>query len=113
MRPNQLKLRCYAEHADGQWQAVCLDLNLAAQDDTFKGVKEKLAQMMASYVYDALVGVDKEHADDLLSRSAPLSLWAKYYRAVAERKLRQFFGRSLVNRETVPYRNPVMVPAGC
>ena len=35
--------------------------------------------MVQEYVSDALVGEDKEYAEQLLSRKAPLFEWLKYY----------------------------------
>ncbi|WP_305908208.1 DUF1902 domain-containing protein [Methylomarinum sp. Ch1-1] len=78
-RPNSLVLRGYAECKDGQWQAFCLDLCLAAQDDTLDGAHEKLRNMICEYVYDATVGEDKAFARQLLNRKAPLQYWVKYY----------------------------------
>ena len=63
---------------EGQWVAYCLDLNLAAQSDTFKDAKIRLEAQIRGYVAD-LNGVDKAHAEYLLSRRAPLNLWARYY----------------------------------
>lgn len=79
MKPQELIVRCFAEKKDGVWQAVCIDLNLAAQDHSFEKVRRKLNSQIADYVYDATVGVDSEFADQLLRRKAPLPLQAKYY----------------------------------
>ena len=79
MKPMQLFLRCYAEKVGDQWQAFCIDLTLAAQADTFVEVKDKLDAMIAEYVYDALVGEDREYAHQLLTRRGPLRDWVKYY----------------------------------
>ncbi|MBE7422241.1 MAG: DUF1902 domain-containing protein [Zoogloeaceae bacterium] len=79
MKPRQLFLRCFADVRDGQWQAFCLDLDLAAQGDSFKEVKSKLEGMVSEYVYDALAGEDQTHAQQLLCRRAPAYLWARYY----------------------------------
>jgi len=83
MKLTQLFLRCYAERIgdqwQGQWQAFCLDLSLAAQGHTFAEAKDRLDVMIAEYVYDALVGEDKEYAHQLLTRRAPLRDWVKYY----------------------------------
>lgn len=79
MKLTQLVLRCYAEKSGNQWQAFCLDLSLAAQGDTFAEVKGKLDAMIFEYVYDALVGEDREYAHQLLFRRAPLRDWLKYY----------------------------------
>lgn len=80
MRPNDLLLRCYAERLpDGQWQAFCLDLTLAAQADSWPEVSQKLNAMIFDYVHDALVGKDKDFAHMLLTRRAPLKYWLKFY----------------------------------
>jgi hypothetical protein len=87
MHPRNLTLRCYAENLDGQWQAFCLDLSLAAQGDSFQDVKEKLSRMISEYVYDALAGEDKDFAYALLRRRAPAKYWAKFYLFVALHKI--------------------------
>lgn len=79
MDPKQLILRCYGEKKGDVWQAFCLDLNLAVQGKTFQDVKGKLHQQIGSYLYDALEGEDRQYADQLLTRKAPLPFWAKYY----------------------------------
>lgn len=81
MRPAKLVLRCYASFDDGQWSAVCVDLALAAQSDSCDEAIEKLGQQIRSYVSEALVGEDKAHAYELMTRKAPLSLRAKYHYA--------------------------------
>lgn len=79
MKPNDLILRCIA-HKDGDvWVASCLDLCLAAQSETLPEAKQKLEAMISEYVYDALVGEDKEYAQQLMSRKAPMLEWVKYY----------------------------------
>lgn len=79
MKPSQLMLRCYAEQVNHQWQAFCLDLNLAAQGDSFDEAEAKLKDMICEYVFDALAGEDQKYADQLLNRRAPWSFWIKYY----------------------------------
>lgn len=80
MRAPDLVLRCYAEKQEHDWVAVCLDLNLAAQGESFREVRHKLSDMICEYVNDAVVGQDKEFAPQLLKRRAPLYFWLKYYR---------------------------------
>lgn len=79
MKPKNLILKGFAESKDGYWQAFCLDFDLAVQGDSFEDVKRKMDSMISEYVHDALVGEDKEHAAQLLTRRAPLSLYLKYY----------------------------------
>ena len=78
MTKNQLLLRCYAKYEEGQWLAFCLDFDLAAQADSFEEAKTKLENMIKAYVFDALVGEDKDYAQQLLFRKAPLLEWLKY-----------------------------------
>lgn len=106
IKPNQLVLRCYAERKDGQWQAFCLDFDLASQADSFKDAKKKLEVQIAEYVYDALVGEDRDHSAQLLSRRAPISQWAKYYLYVALCKLNKLFSGD-GNGPHKPFREPV------
>ena len=79
MKPCNLFLRCYANKHGDQWQAFCIDLCLAVQGDSFPEVKHKLDQMMLEYVYDALAGEDREYAEQLLSRKAPLEQRVTYH----------------------------------
>jgi predicted RNase H-like HicB family nuclease len=79
MKTNQLILKCYARYDEGQWIAFCLDFDLAAQASTFEEAKTKLENMIKEYVFDALVGEDREYAEQLLTRKAPLLEWLKYY----------------------------------
>lgn len=79
LTPAKLLLRCYAEHVGEQWQALCLDLTLASQADSFEEARDKLHAMIVDYVTDAVAGEDQAHAGALLSRRAPLRYWLKYY----------------------------------
>lgn len=79
IRTRNLMLRCYANKDGDQWQAFCIDMCLAAQGDSFHEVKQKLERMMAEYVYDALAGEDREYAEQLLNRKAPLSQRLTYH----------------------------------
>ena len=79
MNANQLTIKCYAEHKEGAWSAICLDFNIAAQADTFEESKEKLEGMIADYLYDIFEGEDKAFASQLLNRRAHWSFWLRYY----------------------------------
>lgn len=101
-------LRCYGERTEGQWVVVCLDLCLAVQADTFDEARERLDAQINSYLRDALEGQDREHADYLLSRRSPASMWVKYYYVRALLGVMRLFGWSQRKadqrsfRETVP-----------
>lgn len=71
MKPPNLVLRCYAVKKDGHWEAFCIDLCLAAQADSFKDAKRLLDAQIRSYITEALT-IDRDHAEALLTRRAPL-----------------------------------------
>ena len=50
--PFRFVVRCLIERKGNQWQAFSLELGLAAQDDSFQGVKRKLEAMIDSYLHD-------------------------------------------------------------
>jgi hypothetical protein len=68
--PTKLGLSCIVEPKGAQWQAFSLEFGLAAQADTMQDAKHRLDSMIRAYVSDALVGEDREHAHELLTRRA-------------------------------------------
>ncbi len=79
MKVANLVLRCYARYDEGQWVAICLDFDLAAQAENVEGAQAKLESMIKEYLFDALVGEDQAYAEPFLSRQAPLLEWLRYY----------------------------------
>jgi hypothetical protein len=108
-------IRCVLEEAGGQWHAYSLEFGLAAQADTEEEAKAKLGNMIASYIYDALAGEDREHAPELLRRRAIPTVYAKYYAAMVGTVLLSLLRRdNKRGRHHVAYSNPVPVmPIGC
>lgn len=105
MKPFDLVLHCMAWKEGGQWLAVCLDFNLAAQDDSMEGAKDRLHQQIVSYLTEALAGADQQHAPYLLRRRSPLRYWLFYYLSVLAHKLRMRVG-------ACEYSSPVpLIPA--
>jgi len=78
MSSHPFYVRCYARCDAGQWVAVCIDLGLAAQGETWEEVKGKLEAQVNDYVHEALTA-DRTHANDLLRRKAPLRQRLEYY----------------------------------
>lgn len=64
---------------DGQWFAICLDFDLAAQGDSPHEVFNKLSAQIKSHIRDALTGPDKDAAWWLMHRRAPMKYWAQFY----------------------------------
>jgi predicted RNase H-like HicB family nuclease len=79
MNPDQLRLRCYAEEQGPcLWVAVCIDLCLAAQGETYKEARRKLDSQIDRYVEEAFT-IDRAYFDQLIPRKAPLRQRIKYH----------------------------------
>jgi hypothetical protein len=108
--PAQLIVHCVAERKEGYWQAFSLEFGLAVQGDTLPDVKHRLESMLVSYVYDALVGEDREHASELLNRKATLGVYAKYYFANVRSRVERVWGSS---RDRILFSEPVPLQPVC
>ena len=61
---------CFAHGRDGDWEAVCVDLDIAIQGSSFDEVRNLLNRAVSTYVADA-EAESPEVRDRLLSRRAP------------------------------------------
>jgi hypothetical protein len=114
MSPASLIVHCLFEKKGDQWQAFSLEFGLAAQADSYVEASRKLEAMARSYVYDALVGEDKEHAVVLLARKATFEVYMKYYAILAAALLRKIFGRGRDGSNRGTYESPMpLMPANC
>jgi hypothetical protein len=105
--PMKLVIRCLAERKDSQWQAVTLEFGLAAQGESLSDVKAKLEEQIDEYICDALLGEDRDHAYELLSRKAPMSAYLKFHVAGLLSRIKHD-PRRAVFREPLP-----LVPKHC
>jgi hypothetical protein len=87
MKADRFFLKIYGEKSEGQWSLICLDFSLASQAPSLDEAKSKLEEQIKEYIYDAMVGQDKQHAHRLLSRRAPLKYWLKWYLSLARTRL--------------------------
>ncbi len=70
-------LHCYAEGRENQWEALCLEFDIAVQGDSFEEVRGKMEQAIGYYL-DDVAELPHEEQSAFLRRSAPFSLWAKF-----------------------------------
>lgn len=69
---------CVARGHEGSWEAICLDLNIAAQGRSRDEVKRLLNEAIQTYLEDARRELEPTRSQ-LLNRSAPWhvrALWA-------------------------------------
>jgi hypothetical protein len=70
-------LECIAHGSGRDWQAICLDLDIAVQADSLQNVTRILQEAITSYVEDAMAQ-DEPTKTALLNRSAPFSVRASW-----------------------------------
>ena len=70
-------LRCYAEGRNGEWEAICLDLDIAVQEKSFEDAFHALNEVIALHVESVTALPETERAH-LLDRPAPLSLRLRF-----------------------------------
>jgi hypothetical protein len=68
---------CYAHGKASSWEAICVDLDIAVQGQTFTEVFDLLNEAISTYVEDAM-NEDRETAIRLLHRRAPFSVRMSY-----------------------------------
>jgi hypothetical protein len=71
-------LQCFAHGRQGDWEAICVDLDIAVQGESFEEVQQGLNQAVSSYI--ELVAKESSTAREaLLNRRAPWHVIAKLW----------------------------------
>jgi predicted RNase H-like HicB family nuclease len=65
------RLLCYAKGTDGDWEAICVDLDIAVDGHSLEDVKARLYDAVKLYAESA-IAEGGEAARDLLNRKAPI-----------------------------------------
>lgn len=71
-------LYCYAEGKGREWEAICLDLDIAVQGHSFAEVYQSLNEAIDVYLESVEALPEAEQAR-LLSRKAPLRVRVKFF----------------------------------
>lgn len=94
-------LRCYAEGRDGDWEAICLDLDIAVQGDSFDDVFHALPKAIELHL-EAVTSLPGEDRSHLLDRPAPLAVKLKFLAYVVRSLFDRDDGDSYHHQFTVP-----------
>ena len=68
---------CYAAGRDGEWEAICLDLDIAVQGESFEEVSASLSKAISLYLESVSALSESERAL-LVERPAPLSVRLRF-----------------------------------
>jgi len=68
------ELTCIARGREGQWEAICLDFNIAVSGNSFEQVRETLSEAITYYIQDAMQE-DERTREQLLNRRVPF--WSR------------------------------------
>jgi hypothetical protein len=63
-------LHCYASGRDGDWEAICLDLDIAVQGSSFDDVRRSLHEAVSLYL-ESVATLPEDQQGHLLHRTAP------------------------------------------
>jgi predicted RNase H-like HicB family nuclease len=95
-------LRCYAEGRDGDWEAICLDLDIAVQGSSFQEVFTSLQNAISLYL-ESVVDLPSDERRVLLNRPAPFPVRVKFL----THALRTVFTNSDGDRQRHQFTVPV------
>jgi predicted RNase H-like HicB family nuclease len=70
-------LHCYAEGRDGDWEAICLDLDIAVQGRSFEEVFGSLQEAISLYL-GSVANLPADQRPGLLRRPAPFIVRLKF-----------------------------------
>jgi predicted RNase H-like HicB family nuclease len=70
-------LHCYAEGRDGDWEAICLDLDIAVQGCSFEEVFDSLRGAISLYL-ETVDGMPPDERPALRHRPAPLLIRLRF-----------------------------------
>ena len=71
-------LLCHAKGHSGDWEAICLDLDIAVQGESFEDVFGSLSESISLYL-DTVEELPESDRARLLHRRAPLSIRLKFF----------------------------------
>ncbi len=102
-KPSDLVLKCYGHRVKGgRWYGVCLNLNLAAEAESLEELRNKLHEMIGSYIETVLETDDNDSIPALLSRRAPSLDWVRYYLIKLIISFR-YFPDNFTFKESIPF----------
>ena len=81
-------MHCYAEGRDGDWEAICFDLDIAVQGGSFEEVFGSLQEAISLY-FETVVELAADQPPTLLHRPVPLPVRLKRESSATEEPLRQ------------------------
>jgi predicted RNase H-like HicB family nuclease len=98
--PNRT-LHCYAEGRNGDWEAICLDLDIAVQGSSFEEVFRSLQQAISLYL-ETVTDLPPQERRALLRRPAPFSVRWKFLTHVLRGLLAESDGDRQRHQFTMP-----------
>lgn len=80
-------LKCYAHGHSGEWEAICVDLDIAVQGASLPQVRHLLESAISTYL-EAVADESPEDQHRLLNRRAPLFVRLRYELMMLRQRLR-------------------------
>lgn len=101
--PNKLILRCYGYRTrKGTWYGVCLNFDIAVEANSQDQLRQKMHDVLVSYLETVTDTENKTSIPYLLSRRAPIKDWLTYYGIRILLFIRNF-PNNFTFKDTVPF----------
>ncbi len=94
-------LRCYAEGRDGEWEAICLDLDIAVQGESFEEVFRSLGDAISLYI-ESIANLPEAERSAFLDRPAPFSVRLRFLAQALRSMLRDHGDNDYWHQFTMP-----------
>ena len=95
-------LHCYAEGEDGDWEAICFDLDIAVQGSSFEEVFGSLQEAISLYL-ETVADLPTDQQPALLHRPVPFTLRLKFLARAA----RGLFSSGSADRQRHQFTMPL------
>lgn len=76
MKVDELNLHILIEKEEDIFSAICLELDVATQGNTFEEAKKNIREAIEIYLEDVVESGDEK---EFIPRAAPIEEWLKYF----------------------------------
>jgi hypothetical protein len=95
-------LQCFAEGQHGDWEAICLDLDIAVQGSSFDEVRQCLKEAIELYLEEVSTLPEADRSRLLWRRAAPSWVRLKHMFTLVVAAVRSFTANSGFHRYSQP-----------
>lgn len=100
----EIEVRCYAYGAGNDWQAICVDLDIAVDGDSLREARNSLVSCIELYL-ERIAELPEEEQKQYLARKSP---WLVRSKLAYKAWLSNIMSRSAFQEFTIPSHFPAL-----